>query len=116
MFVPLSAIAIPFRVPVRFMLYDIVIDVLTYLTSSTVIWKLKSQPDATGGSQAPATTATGVIGATQEQIDAYKAESRREIAEALNKVPGPLVPMQFGPPQLPERAKGYEFAKVCEVA
>ncbi|CAE6461151.1 unnamed protein product [Rhizoctonia solani] len=79
-----------------------------------VIWKLKSQPDATGGSQVPATftdaTATGVIEATQEQIDAYKAESRREIAEALNKVPGPLVPMQFGPPQLPERAKGYEFA------
>ncbi|KAJ1307253.1 hypothetical protein OPQ81_001366 [Rhizoctonia solani] len=60
-----------------------------------VMWKLKGQPEPT---------------ATQEQIDTFKENSRREIAEALSKVPGPLAPMQFGPPQLPERAKGYDFA------
>ncbi|CAE6423017.1 unnamed protein product [Rhizoctonia solani] len=79
-----------------------------------VMWKLKSQPDDATGSQPPSTftdaTATGVIQATQEQIDAFKENSKREIAEALSKVPGPLAPMQFGPPLLPERAKGYEFA------
>ncbi|CAE7208965.1 unnamed protein product [Rhizoctonia solani] len=79
-----------------------------------VMWKLKGSPDADVESNPPTTftdaTATGVIQATQEQIDAYKEDSKREIAEALIKVPGPLAPMQFGPPQLPERAKGYEFA------
>ncbi|KAL5635164.1 hypothetical protein ACGC1H_003006 [Rhizoctonia solani] len=79
-----------------------------------VMWKLKGSPDAGEESEPPATftdaTATGVIQATQGQIDAFKENSKREIAEALRKVPGPLGPMQFGPPQLPERAKGYEFA------
>ncbi|CAE6412021.1 unnamed protein product [Rhizoctonia solani] len=79
-----------------------------------VMWKLKGSPDAGGESQPPATftdaTATGVIQATQGQIDIYKENSKREIADALRKIPGPLAPMQFGPPQLPERAKGYDFA------
>ncbi|CAE6445324.1 unnamed protein product [Rhizoctonia solani] len=58
-----------------------------------VLFKLKNQP-----------------GATPEQLEDFKEKARREIAEALGKVSGPFVPMQFGPPLLPERAKGYDFA------
>ncbi|CEL55162.1 hypothetical protein RSOLAG1IB_01170 [Rhizoctonia solani AG-1 IB] len=79
-----------------------------------VMWKLKSQPADATQTQPPATftdaTATGVIQETQEQINAFKENSKREIAEALSKVPGPLSPMQFGAPLLPERSKGYEYA------
>ncbi|KAJ1305876.1 hypothetical protein OPQ81_010598 [Rhizoctonia solani] len=42
--------------------------------------------------------------------EGFKEKARQEIAEALSKVPGPFVPMQFGAPLLPERAKGYDFA------
>lgn len=48
--------------------------------------------------------------ATPEQLKDIKEKARREIAEALSKVPGPSEPMQFGPPLLPEKAKGYDFA------
>ncbi|CAE6347184.1 unnamed protein product [Rhizoctonia solani] len=58
-----------------------------------VLFKLKSQP-----------------GATQEQLDDFKEKAGREIAEALSKVPGPFVPMQFGAPLLTERTKGYDFS------
>ncbi|QRV74894.1 Dabb domain-containing protein [Ceratobasidium sp. AG-Ba] len=78
-----------------------------------VMWKLKTQPSV-AASDPPTTftdaTATGVIQATQEQIAEYQANAMKEISTALSKVPGPMVPMQFGPPQLPERAKGYNFA------
>ena len=79
-----------------------------------VMWKLKTQPANAAGAQPPATytdaTATSVIAATQEEIQKYQAQAKRDIAEALSKVPGPLKPMQFGEPQIPERAKGYNFA------
>ena len=65
-----------------------------YANLSSVIWKLKGSPDADEESQLPATftdaTASGVIQATQEQIKIYKENSKREIAEALRKVPGRL--------------------------
>ncbi|CAE6433903.1 unnamed protein product [Rhizoctonia solani] len=84
-----------------------------------VMWKLKSQPADATEAQPPATftdaTATGVIQATQEQINTFKENSKREIAEALSKVPGPLVPMQFGAPLLPERSKGYEFGTLKHI-
>ncbi|CCO33390.1 hypothetical protein BN14_07465 [Rhizoctonia solani AG-1 IB] len=48
--------------------------------------------------------------ATQEQLDEFKKSARREIADALGKVPGPFVPMQFGAPLLTERTKDYDFA------
>jgi predicted HicB family RNase H-like nuclease len=58
------------------------------------MWKLKSQPADATQTQPPATftdaTATGVIQETQEQINAFKENSKREIAEALSKVPGKL--------------------------
>ncbi|KAG9124803.1 hypothetical protein FRC07_010201, partial [Ceratobasidium sp. 392] len=77
------------------------------------MWKLKTQPPV-AVTDPPSTftdaTATSVIQATQEQNAEYQARAKEEIAAALSKVPGPLVPMQFGPPQLPERAKGYNFA------
>ncbi|CAE6490374.1 unnamed protein product [Rhizoctonia solani] len=39
-----------------------------------------------------------------------KEQAAQEIADALGKVPGPFVPMQFGAPLFPERTKGYDFA------
>ncbi|CAE7055370.1 unnamed protein product [Rhizoctonia solani] len=39
-----------------------------------------------------------------------KEKARSEIAEALSKVEGPFVPMQFGAPLFADRAKGYDFA------
>ncbi|KAG8745881.1 hypothetical protein FRC12_014423 [Ceratobasidium sp. 428] len=78
-----------------------------------VMWKLKTQPSVAAPDPTSTftdATATSVIQATQEQIDEYQNKAKQEISTALSKVPGPLVPMQFGPPQLPERAKGYNFA------
>ncbi|KAB5595731.1 hypothetical protein CTheo_744 [Ceratobasidium theobromae] len=68
------------------------------------MWKLKTQPATPSGSQSSATDAT------QEQIHEFQEKAKREIAAALRQVPGPLATMQFGPPLLPERARGYNFA------
>ncbi|CAE7132019.1 unnamed protein product [Rhizoctonia solani] len=42
-----------------------------------------------------------------------KEKARSEIAEALNKVEGPFVPMQFRAPLFPDRAKGYDFVSLA---